>query len=164
MGISINFETENNLGFPIEPLISEVITAALSQEGCPFACSLEVLLTDNDAIREINAAERGIDSPTDVLSFPAVSFLHPSCFENLSSPDAFFDPESGELILGDIVISLDKVMSQAKEYGHSERRELAFLTAHSVLHLLGYDHEEDAERIIMEEKQEQILQSLGIKR
>ena len=164
MGISISFEGKKGLGFPAEPLIINVIEAVLQQEGCPFACSVEVLLTDNDSIKEINQTQRGIEAPTDVLSFPAASFKAPSCFESLSPPDAFFEPGSGELILGDIVVSLDKVASQAEEYGHSQKRELAFLIAHSMLHLLGYDHEEDAERIIMEEKQESILQSLGIKR
>ncbi|MBE5960370.1 MAG: rRNA maturation RNase YbeY, partial [Lachnospiraceae bacterium] len=103
--------------------------------------------------------------PTDVLSFPMVDYEVPSDFDHLEeSADDYFNPETGELLFGDIVISVDKVISQAEEYGHSTERELAFLVAHSMLHLCGYDHMEDEERLVMEERQKQILDQLNITR
>ena len=123
-----------------------------------------MLLTDNESIRAINKDERGIDRATDVLSFPFVSFAAAGDFSGLEDDPTLFHPESGELMLGDMVISLDKVREQAAEYGHSEKRELAFLAAHSMYHLMGYDHEEEDERLEMEAKQEALLQHLGITR
>ena len=155
MTIPVTFEVQDPFPFPADELLQEVITAVLDSENCPYECEVDVLLTDNASIREINREERQIDAPTDVLSFPLVAFE-----KDLS----LFHPESGELMLGDMVISVDKVFSQAEEYGHSVRRELAFLAAHSTFHLLGYDHETDEERLVMEEKQEALLQELGITR
>lgn len=164
MTVPIERECEQSLDFDYESLIREVVTAALDAEDCPYECEVDVLLTDNESIREINKAERDIDRPTDVLSFPAVDYEAPGDFSHVEEDDSLFHPESGELLLGDMVISLDKVKEQAKEYGHSEKRELAFLVAHSMFHLMGYDHMEDAERLVMEEKQEAVLQTLGITR
>ena len=102
----------------------------------------------------MNLEHRGIDRATDVLSFPMLEFDHPGDFSIIDEETAdVFDPESGELMLGDIVISVDKVLEQAQEYGHSPKREYAFLIAHSMLHLCGYDHMDDEERKVMEEKQ-----------
>ena len=113
----------------------------------------------------MNREHRGIDRPTDVLSFPNVDYETPADFSGIEdSIEDYFDPESGELCLGDIVISVDKVLEQAKEYGHSPKREYAFLIAHSMLHLLGYDHMEPEEAAVMEHKQEEILNRLGITR
>ena len=164
MTIPITFETEDPFSFDAEALIRQVIEAVLDREDCPFECEIDVLLTDNAAIREINLSERGIDAPTDVLSFPLVDFAEPSAFEGLENDPSLFHPDSGELMLGDMVISVEKVLSQAEEYGHSARRELAFLTAHSAFHLVGYDHESEAERLVMEEKQDTLLKELGITR
>jgi probable rRNA maturation factor len=164
MTIPITFEAESPFSFDAEALLRQVVTAVLDSEDCPYECEVDVLLTDNEAIREINLAERQIDAPTDVLSFPLVDFEAPADFDRLEDDPTLFHPETGELMLGDMVISVDKVLSQAKEYGHSERRELAFLAAHSTFHLLGYDHETDEERLVMEEKQEAVLQDLGITR
>lgn len=164
MTFPIELECENKLDFDYEPLIRQVILAALDAEECPFEAEVDVLLTDNASIRDINREERGIDAPTDVLSFPMVDYPAPGDFSQAEEDDSLFHPESGELLLGDMVISLDKVLSQAEEYGHSPKRELAFLVAHSMYHLMGYDHMEDAERLVMEEKQENLLQSLGITR
>ena len=116
---------------------------------------------------EMNEEFRGIAAPTDVLSFPFVDYEKPGEFEWLEEEDVdgeYFDPDSGELVLGDIVISVDKVLEQAEKYGHSPKRELAFLVAHSMLHLMGYDHIKEEERLVMEKKQEEILQGLGITR
>lgn len=164
MTIPITFEAESPFSFDAEALLRQVVAAVLDSEDCPYECEVDVLLTDNEAVREINFAERQIDAPTDVLSFPLVDFEAPADFDRLEDDPTLFHPETGELMLGDMVISVDKVLSQAKEYGHSERRELAFLAAHSTFHLLGYDHETDEERLVMEEKQEAVLQDLGITR
>ena len=116
------------------------------------------VIVGNNEIHRINLEQRGIDRPTDVLSFPMVEYEKPGCFDGLEEDPAAFHPDSGELMLGDIVISMDKAKEQAEAYGHSLEREYAFLIAHSMLHLFGYDHMEDEERAVMEEKQEEILQ------
>ena len=113
----------------------------------------------------MNREFRDIDRPTDVLSFPNVDYEKPADFEGIEQyAEDYFDPETGELCLGDIVISIDKVYEQAQEYGHAPLREFAFLVAHSMLHLLGYDHMEPQEAEVMERKQEEILGKLGITR
>jgi probable rRNA maturation factor len=143
----------------------KVINEALDYENCPYEVTVDVLITDNEGIHEMNREHRGIDRPTDVLSFPNVDYESPADFSNIEDREEdYFDPESGELCLGDIVISIDKVFEQAKEYGHSPMREYAFLIAHSMLHLLGYDHMEPSEAAVMEAKQEEILTRLGITR
>ncbi|MCR5148712.1 MAG: rRNA maturation RNase YbeY, partial [Eubacterium sp.] len=118
-----------------------------------------------EGIRIINKENRDIDKPTDVLSFPMLDYNEPADF-SLAEDNTYdyFDAETGNLLLGDIVISLDKVYSQAEEYGHSPKREIAFLTAHSMLHLFGYDHMEEEERKVMEELQEEILTQKGYSR
>ena len=123
------------------------------------------MLTGNAEIQEANRNFRDIDRPTDVLSFPMVDYSSPSDFSSVNeSPECYLNPETDELVLGDIMISVDKVYEQAEEYGHSSKREFAFLIAHSMLHLLGYDHMEDEERVVMETKQEAVLEALGITR
>lgn len=167
MGILFEKEADGEIAFDYEALLSSVIELAVASEKCPYACEVNLTLTDNDGIRRLNQEFRELDVPTDVLSFPMVDYERPGDFSHLDTPDArnmYFNLESGELLLGDIVISLERAEEQAKEYGHSLERELAFLTAHSMLHLMGYDHMEDKEREVMEQKQEQILQNLGITR
>ena len=119
---------------------------------------------DNDSIHEINKESRGIDSETDVLSFPNLSFTIPGNFDSFEDSIDCYEPDSGELLLGDIVISVDRVISQANEFGHSVLREYAFLIAHSMLHLIGYDHMEEDERVEMEKQQTEIMNTLGINR
>ena len=161
----IENETDYNLPFPVEETVQLVCEAVLEEEGCPYEAQVNLVLTDNGGIRELNRECRGIDRETDVLSFPNVDFDEEGVFDIDEDSEAdYFDPETGELLLGDIMISLDKVYEQAEEYGHSVRREFAFLVAHSMLHLCGYDHMEDTERIRMEQKQEAILTGLGITR
>ena len=158
-------ETEKEFDFDIKEVADSVIEAVLDKEGCPYEAQINLLLTDNEGIRTYNAQFRQIDRETDVLSFPNVDYEEPSDFEGLEEYEAdYFDPESGELLLGDIIISVDKVREQAESYGHSEKREFAFLVAHSMLHLLGYDHMTEDEAKQMEEKQESILRMLGISR
>ena len=142
-----------------------MIKAVLVSEGCPFDAQLNLLITDNAGIRDYNNRFRQINRETDVLSFPNVDYDTPSDFSGLDEREAdYFDPDSGELILGDIIISADKVKEQAELYGHSEKREFAFLVAHSMLHLCGYDHMEPEEAKVMEEKQEAVLTGLLITR
>lgn len=164
MTITIEKEAGRELDFPYEELIRQVVVAALDYEECPYEAEVNVLLTDDEAIREANQEFRDIDRSTDVLSFPMVEYEAPGEFDFLEEMDECFHPESGELLLGDIVISTDHVWAQAEEYGHSRQRELAFLVAHSMLHLMGYDHMEEEERREMEERQEAILQQMGITR
>ena len=148
-----------------EKIIHEIIPAALDYEECPYEAEVNVILTDNDAIQEINREYRQIDAPTDVLSFPMIEYEKESDFSHVEdSVEDYFNPESGELILGDIIISVEKVIEQAEKYGHSRERELAFLIAHSMLHLCGYDHMVDEERVIMETKQREILEGAGYTR
>ena len=165
MTINIDIETEMTLDLPYEEIIQNVIEESVDYVECPYDFEVNVLLTDNEGIHQINLDMRQIDNPTDVLSFPMCDFETPGDFEVLEeTPEAYFNPDTGELMLGDIVISIDKVKEQAEKYGHSETRELAFLVAHSMLHLSGYDHMEDEERIEMEAMQSEILERRGYRR
>ncbi|MDO4311878.1 MAG: rRNA maturation RNase YbeY [Eubacteriales bacterium] len=157
-------EGEQTLDIPCQEIASEVTEAVLDYAGCPYEAEVNLLLTTDPEIHRMNLEFRGIDRPTDVLSFPMIDFAVPGSFEFLEKRDDCFHPETGELVLGDIVISKDKVTMQAEEYGHSVKREFAFLIVHSMLHLIGYDHMEEEERMVMEEKQRQILEKLQILR
>ncbi|CDD55820.1 rRNA maturation RNase YbeY [[Bacteroides] pectinophilus] len=168
MTINIDYETDIRIvpEIPEEEIINKVITQACDYEKCPYEVEVNVLLTDNESIHETNREYRGVDAPTDVLSFPMIDYEAPADFAFLedSPVEDYFDPDTGELLLGDIVISVEKVMEQAEKYGHSVKRELAFLVAHSMLHLFGYDHMEPDEAEVMEDKQNQILLNIGITR
>ena len=160
-------ENETNTEFPfdIEQLLVELMNVVLEREGCPYEAQVNLLLTDNQGIRQYNNEFRKIDSPTDVLSFPMIEFEREGDFSAAEEAEAdCFEPESGELLLGDIVISVEKVKEQAIQFGHSEKREFAFLVTHSLLHLCGYDHMESDEAEVMEKKQNEILNFLGITR
>ena len=157
-------EGELKLDLPCEELARTVIEAALDYEKCPYEAEVNLLLTTNEEIQKMNAEFREINRATDVLSFPMVDYEEPGEFEFLEEADEYFHPETGELMLGDIVISKEKVLSQSEEFGHSPRREYAFLIAHSMLHLMGYDHMEEEERLCMEAKQRDILDRLNILR
>ena len=164
--MTLNYETEYDGTFPFDPkdTAERVLDFTMDYLGCPFEADVNLLLTDDDAIHEINKEQRGIDRATDVLSFPMEDYPTPGDFTFLEEVSDCFHPESGELLLGDIVISGDRVVEQAKNYGHSTLREFAFLMVHSLLHLMGYDHMEPEDAKIMEKKQAEILDSLGIKR
>ncbi|MDE7273786.1 MAG: rRNA maturation RNase YbeY [Lachnospiraceae bacterium] len=165
MTFYVESETDRALPFDVEEVAGKVIVEALDYESCPYEVSVNVLLTDNEGIHELNRQYREIDQSTDVLSFPNVDYENPADFSAIEDRiEDYFDPENGELCLGDIVISVDKVYEQSQEYGHSVKREYAFLIAHSMLHLLGYDHMEAEEAEVMERKQEEILGRLGITR
>ena len=165
MTITLENESGREFDFPCEQLAAEVIEAALEAEDFPFEAEVNVLLVTNGEIQRINLNTRGIDSPTDVLSFPMLHFETPADFSEAETEEAdCFNPESGELVLGDIIISLEKVVEQAEKYGHSQKREYAFLIAHSMLHLMGYDHESPEEAGVMEARQAAILEGLQILR
>ncbi len=165
MTLNIEYETEIKLEIEYETIISKVVEMAMDTEDCPYEAEINVILTDNEEIKNINKSYREVDAPTDVLSFPMVDYETPADFSHLEdSSEDYFNPETGELLLGDIIVSVEKVTAQAQEYGHSKERELGFLIAHSMLHLFGYDHMEEEERRIMEEKQRMILDKLGITR
>ncbi len=143
-----------------EQVIVTVIETVLEQEEFVHPCEVSVLITDDVRIRLLNAEHRGKDAATDVLSFPMLAF--DDMGELVSVPH---EPLAGALLLGDIVISLERAAQQADEFGHSLAREIGFLTAHSVLHLLGYDHEwGEKERQIMREKEERTLGLIGLVR
>ena len=165
MTIHIDKEVEVKFEFAEEEYIEKVILAAMDYVECPYESEINVLFTDNEGIQEMNLEYRAIDRPTDVLSFPMVSYTIPGNFDNLEEEqEECFHPETGELLLGDIVLSYDKIKEQAKEFGHSELRELCFLVAHSMLHLFGYDHMEEEEQKLMEQMQRDILIQLDILR
>ena len=141
----------------------QVAARILETEGCPFDVQLSLTLTGEEEIRQANREFRGIDRVTDVLSFPMTDFDPPADFASVEGDPACFDLETGELLLGDIMICVQRVLSQAEEYGHGIRREFCFLVAHSVLHLLGYDHEDNGlQRLRMREKEEKVMTLLGL--
>lgn len=158
-------ETEVVFDFKIQEILELLLEEILTSEGCPYEAQVNLLITDNEGIREYNRQYRESDKPTDVLSFPMIDFKSEADFSMVEQQSAdYFDPESGELLLGDIIISADQVLEQAEKFGHSVKREFAFLTAHSLLHLCGYDHMEKEAAAIMERKQEEALNKLGITR
>lgn len=164
MTIEFEKEYDKDLGINYEEIADKVINAALDYEECPYEAEVSLTLVDNNRIHDINKEFRNIDRPTDVLSFPMVEYDDAGEFAFLEDEDDCFNPETGELMLGDIIISLDKVEEQAIAYGHSFTREYAFLIAHSMLHLMGYDHMTDDDASIMEAKQRAILDNLNITR
>ncbi len=141
-------------------LIRRAIRTALAAEGVDFPCEVDVCVTGDEGIHQINQEMRGVDRPTDVLSFPAFA-LRPGELPGVEDAD----PATGLVPLGDMCLSLERVRAQAKEYGHSNRRELAYLVVHSVLHLLGYDHlDEGAEKARMRRREEAIMALLDLPR
>ena len=155
MKVKIIFTNEQNkekAGFGLRLLIKKTVKAALECENFGYDCTVSVTFTDNEQIREKNREFRGIDSSTDVLSFPMY---------DIKNGDMPFEGEIFEL--GDIVLSLERAREQAEEFGHSYERECAFLTVHSVLHLLGYDHvNSEEEETEMREHQRVVMKKLGL--
>lgn len=164
MTFHFEYETEKLFDFDYETLVKKVIEQVLDYEECPYETEVNIIITNNEEITDINAECRGIDRATDVLSFPMVEYDVPGDFSKVEEDITNFHPESGELLLGDIMISIEKVFEQAAEYGHSVERELGFLTAHSMLHLCGYDHLKEEERVVMEQKQREIMDLLQLYR
>lgn len=155
-----NEQNKEEFTTEMSSLIQTVCEKVMETEECDFDAQISLTLTDNENIRQINNEHRGIDRPTDVLSFPMLEFD-----ENGDIIENEFEYDEDMIMLGDIVISMERAREQSIEFGHSFTRELAFLTAHSMLHLLGYDHVDDEEgERIMCQKQEAVLGELGITR
>ena len=162
--IEYECETDFDLGLDCPALAKMVAEKVLDMEKCPWDAQVNLVLTDNEEIKRVNTEFRGIERATDVLSFPMLPFETPADYSVIEGDDSYFDLDTEELILGDVMISVDKVYAQAEEYGHSTEREFSFLFAHSMLHLLGYDHMEPDEAAVMEAKQAKALEDLGITR
>ena len=151
---------KRNLGFPeTARLVRRAVKAALRAEGIAEDCLVSVMLTDNEGIREINLAQRGIDSATDVLSFP-LNELTPGEFD---AEACEYDFEGELIMLGDMVLSLERCDAQAREYGHGFDREVSYLAVHSTLHLLGYDHMDEGEqKRLMRSREDAVMTELGL--
>lgn len=165
MTFYVENETKKEFSFSVQEVFEKVAKEVLDTENCPYEAGINLLLTDNAGIRGYNSEYRGIDKETDVLSFPNIDYKLAGDFGIAEEQEAdCFDLSSGELMLGDIIISVEKIEEQSQEYGHSELREFAFLVAHSMFHLCGYDHMTDEDASVMERKQEMLLDRLGIHR
>lgn len=164
MTVTIEEEQNPEFDFEYQSLAKEVIEAAIEWEKFPYEAEVNLLLVSLEEIHDINREHRQIDRPTDVLSFPMIPYENPGDFSKIEQDEDNFNPDTGEALLGDIVLCVDKVKEQAKSYGHSEKREFAFLILHSMLHLFGYDHMEPEEAVIMEQKQRDILEHMDILR
>ena len=158
MNMQIDYETERELGIDYETLAVKVADKVLEMEKCPYDAQVNLVLTDNEEIERVNTEFRDIARPTDVLSFPMIPFETPARYDIVEEDESYFDLDTDELLLGDIMISVDKV------FAHSVTREFCFLVAHSMLHLLGYDHMTPGEAAVMEAKQAKALEELGITR
>ena len=142
-------------------LIRRTIRTALAEEGITLPCEVDVLLTDDEGINAVNREMRGVDRPTDVLSFPAMNVTLPFD-ENEHGEDV--DPENGNYILGDIALCAERADEQAKEFGHSVKREVCYLVLHGLCHLFGFDHETEEDKRKMRKVEEDVLGGLGITR
>lgn len=164
--MTLRFENEigADFGFDCEALAKEVLSAGLTAEDFPYEAELSLTITDEESIRDLNRTYRKVDKPTDVLSFPLLEYPAPADFSHIGENDDNFNPDTGEVMLGDIVLSAVRVKTQAEAYGHSVKREYAFLLVHSLLHLLGYDHETEKEEAVMKRRQDEILEEMQITR
>ena len=147
-------------------LINEVCNVALTEEEVNVPYQISLLFVDNEEIREINRETRNIDRATDVLSFPMLDYPNKKFFKDFyidyNFDETFLDGD--ELVLGDIVLSLERALEQSEEYNHSYKREVSYLVVHSILHLLGYDHMCDKDKVKMRKREEEILEKLNITR
>lgn len=164
MQILLEYDTEIELHIAYEEISKQVIETAVEQYDFPENVEVSLTLVDNQRIHEVNREFREIDRPTDVLSFPTLEYETPGEFLQEYADSDSYDMDTDCVLLGDIMISVEKVMEQAQEYGHSQEREFAFLVAHSMLHLFGYDHMEETERVDMERRQEELLNICGYTR
>ena len=156
--LNISFDCFTLQKIAVTMIIRKCVEETLKTEGVTAPCEINVLVTNDAGIHAINLASREIDRPTDVLSFPMFTFEPGILPENW---DEFLDPETGLCPLGDMVISLERAVAQAKEFGHSTRREIGYLTIHSMLHLLGYDHMDDGpQKVQMRAREEEIASSI----
>lgn len=164
MTVVVENESGQEFDFPYAKLAEDVVNAAMDAEDFPYEAEVNVLLVTKEEIHRINMEQRQIDAPTDVLSFPLIAYPAAGDFSEVEKDSDNFNPDTGEALLGDIILCVDKIREQAAEYGHSERREYAFLILHSMLHLFGYDHMTEQEAAVMEQKQRNILEDMKILR
>ena len=162
MTVVVENESGQEFDFPYVQLAEDVVNAAMDADDFPFEAEVNVLLVTKEEIHRINLEQRQIDAPTDVLSFPLIAYPAAGDFSKVEEDSDNFNPDTGEALLGDIILCVDKIKEQAAEYGHSERREYAFLILHSMLHLFGYDHMTEQEATIMEQKQRNILEDMQV--
>ena len=165
--MTVYFEDEAGISFGFNPeeKAEEVIAFVRDHVECPYDIEASVTLVDTDTIRQVNSQFRQIEKVTDVLSFPMMEYDSPRDFSGQAFQNSLsLSPDTEEMMLGDILLCSEVVKAQAEEYGHSELREFCFLVVHSMLHLFGYDHMEDGERLVMEEKQKEILETRGYTR
>ena len=153
-----NLQGKYPVTFRLKRLIRKTVKAALFYEQFAFPTEVSVTFTDNTGIRTLNREHRELDRETDVLSFPVVNLL------DGSDCDEAGDYYEGRLILGDVVLCAERAQQQAEEFGHSIEREMGYLTCHSVLHLIGYDHEDESERETMRQKEEAVMELVNLKR
>lgn len=160
--INISFDGPRLLSVPVTQIIRKCIVATLQTEGVPVPCEINVLITDDKGIHAINKASRNVDRPTDVLSFPMFNLVPGKLPEDWSE---YIDPGTGLCPLGDMAISLERARAQAAEFGHSVRREVGYLTIHSMLHLLGFDHmDEGPEKALMRKHEEAVIAAIDLHR
>lgn len=165
--MTIYFEDESGYEFDFSPeeKLDQLISHVAETAGCPYELEVSVTMVTKDTIHEMNRQFRQVDRATDVLSFPMMEYDRPGDFEGKAFLDSMaVSPETEELMLGDIVLCAEVIHEQAQEYGHSELREFSFLVVHSMLHLFGYDHIQESERIEMEREQREIMEQLKIYR
>lgn len=153
-----NMQDKLDIKKHIEDMIRNAVETCLEYECFSMPCEISILLVDNKRISELNNRLRGINSPTDVLSFPIVEVKKGTVISALGD----MDPDKKSILLGDIVISVETAHKQAIEYGHTFEREIAFLTTHGIFHLLGYDHDDSESEKIMIGKQKAVLEKLGL--
>ncbi|MGI6705279.1 MAG: rRNA maturation RNase YbeY [Clostridia bacterium] len=161
-----NWQNKVEVTKEMEALLKGLIQKTLELEGEHAPMEIGIILADNEQIRELNRKHRGIDRETDVLSFPMIEYEDYCDSEveqfRLEEMETEMDHDSQEILLGDIVISLEKALQQAEEYGHEIEREIGFLTVHGMLHLLGYDHMEKEDEKIMRQREEEVLHSFHL--
>lgn len=165
--MTVYFEDEATLpfGFHLEEQAARIISAVRDYVHCPYDVEVSVTMVDKASIQGMNLEFRQMDKPTDVLSFPMAEYDKPGDFSGKAFQESkVLAPDTGELVLGDIVLCSDIIREQAAEYGHSELREFSFLVVHSMLHLFGYDHIQENDRLRMEKEQRAIMDTLGVHR
>lgn len=165
MTIYVEDEGGYEFSFSVKEQLDRLVSYVTEYVACPYEPEISVTLVTKEEIHRLNKEFRQVDRPTDVLSFPMMEYDEPANFDGETFQTSLTtNPESGEMVLGDIVLCSQVVCEQAEEYGHSELREFSFLVVHSLLHLFGYDHIEEAERMVMEEKQKSIMEQMQILR
>lgn len=165
MTLYVENQGGREFSFSVEEQLDKLTAFVTKYVGCPYEPELSVTLVTKEEIHRLNREFRQVDRPTDVLSFPMIEYEEPALFSGPSFEESLtLSPETGELVLGDIVLCSEVVSEQAGQYGHTELREFSFLVVHSLLHLFGYDHIEEEERVEMEQMQKEIMNKLQIMR